>query len=222
MNRVNVIVWGLVAGVVLLIAAYETRSEEKAKALERVQSTVQAVTGHDHDHGMSADMAHQHLWAAVTDAVCVLHPTKDNKAHGWVRFSQSGDKVVITAQIEGLTPNSEHGFHIHEYGDCSAPDATSAGPHYNPEGHKHGAPDASNRHAGDLGNIKADENGVARLDVTVDNITIAGTKAPIVGRAVIVHAKADDLKTQPTGDAGGRIACGVIGIAKSTAPEPAR
>lgn len=207
MKRMNFVVWGLAAAVLLVIAC-DTHSEEKPEAAHATAT---------HDHASMDAMHHKNPWASVTDAVCVLHPTKDQKAHGWVRFTQEGAKVKVVANIEGLEPNSEHGFHIHEYGDCSAPDAASAGSHYNPEGHQHGAPGASNRHAGDLGNIKADEHGVAHVEVTVDNISIAGTMAPVIGRAMIVHAKADDLKTQPTGDAGGRIACGVIGIAKSAA-----
>lgn len=155
--------------------------------------------------------------AAITDAIAVLHPTTGNTAHGWVRFTQDGHNVKIVSQIEGLEPNSEHGFHIHEYGDCSAPDATSAGGHYNPGGHQHGAVDAKERHAGDMGKIKADAKGVAHVDVTVDNITINGAEAPILGRGVIVHAKPDDY-SQPVGNAGARIACGVIGVAKPATP----
>jgi Cu-Zn family superoxide dismutase len=167
-----------------------------------------------HDH---AAMMHMSAWDSVTSAVAVLHATKDQKAHGWVRFTQEGAKVKVVAHVEGLEPNSTHGFHIHEFGDCTSDDGSSAGGHYNPEGHKHAGPGTASRHAGDLGNIKADDKGVAQLEVTVDNISVAGMKDPIIGRAVIVHAKADDIKSQPTGDAGGRIACGVIGVAKAAA-----
>jgi Cu-Zn family superoxide dismutase len=88
----------------------------------------------------------------------------------------------------------------------------SAGGHYNPEGHQHGLPEAENRHAGDLGNIQADDQGKAHYEISVTNISVSGAKNPIIGRSVIVHAKVDD-GSQPTGNAGGRIACGVIGIA---------
>jgi len=151
---------------------------------------------------------------AMNHAICVLGPTEGNTAHGVVRFSEEGGKVMITGDIEGLTPNSEHAIHIHEFGDCSAPDGTSAGGHYNPEGHEHGLPTTEMRHAGDLGNLKSDASGKAHFELTVDNISIAGPKNPIIGHAIIVHAKMDD-GGQPTGNAGGRIACGVIGIAKS-------
>ncbi|MGE0130292.1 MAG: superoxide dismutase family protein [Blastocatellales bacterium] len=145
-------------------------------------------------------------------AVAVLHPTDGNKVHGTVTFAKAGDKVKVTAHIEGLTPG-KHGFHIHEWGDCSSKDGSAAGGHFNPAMAPHGAPDAAKRHAGDLGNIEANQDGVAHVEFTDPVMTLGGPKS-IIGRGVIVHAKADDLKTQPTGDAGGRLACGVIGIAK--------
>src|SRR5262249_19589074 len=112
--------------------------------------------------------------------------------------------------------NSEHGFHVHEFGDVSAQDGMSTGGHYNPEGaaHQHAGLDSPTRHAGDLGNVKADGSGKATVDVTVDNISVAGTKDPIIGRGLVLHANADDLKTQPSGNAGARIAVAVIGIGK--------
>jgi len=150
--------------------------------------------------------------ATPNQAVAVLHPTAGQKCHGVVRFTEAGDSVKVVADVEGLTPGQKHAFHIHQYGDCSSPDGMSAGGHYNPEGHQHGLPDAESRHAGDLGNLQADDQGKAHYEITVSNITIMGTKNPIIGRGVIVHAKVDD-GSQPVGNAGGRIACGVIGIA---------
>jgi superoxide dismutase, Cu-Zn family len=114
----------------------------------------------------------------------------------------------------GLTPNTTHGFHIHEKGDLSAPDLGSAGAHYNPESHPHAGPDAPMRHAGDLGNVTSDAQGHVQKELTVDNISIGGAKNDILGKSVIVHAKADDLKSQPSGDAGGRVAGGVIEMKK--------
>ncbi len=152
--------------------------------------------------------------AEPTTAVAVLHPTKGNQTTGVVHFqSEAGGKVRVIATVEGLAPNSVHAIHIHEFGDCTAPDATSAGGHYNPEGHPHALPDKKERHAGDLGNLRADAQGKAMLDLTVDNITINGSKNPVAGRGVIVHEKMDD-GSQPVGNAGGRISCGVIGLAK--------
>jgi Cu-Zn family superoxide dismutase len=150
--------------------------------------------------------------AQASQAVAVLSPTQGQHCHGVVHFIQEGDSVKVVADLEGLNPGQKHAFHIHQFGDCSAPDGMSAGSHYNPEGHKHGLPDSEERHAGDLGNVQADDQGKAHYEIKVNNITINGTKNPIVGHAVIVHAKIDD-GSQPVGNAGGRIACGVIGIA---------
>ncbi len=147
-----------------------------------------------------------------TKAVAVLHPTKNSKVEGTVTFTKSRDGVKIVANLTGLTPG-KHGFHIHEYGDCSSPDGKSAGGHFNPAKAPHAGHDMTPRHVGDLGNIEADSAGKAHLKLTDKLMTMSGENS-IIGRGVIVHEKADDLKTQPTGDAGGRVACGVIGIAK--------
>jgi Cu-Zn family superoxide dismutase len=159
-----------------------------------------------------SDKVHAQAWSSVKQAIAVLHPTAGNKCHGQVRFTQDGDKVKVEATIEGLTPGQKHAIHIHQYGDCSAADGMSAGGHYNPESHPHGLPESDKRHAGDLGNLQADSDGKVHYEITVSNISVAGTKNPIIGRGVIVHAKPDD-GGQPVGNAGGRIACGVIGVA---------
>jgi len=143
-------------------------------------------------------------------AICVLYPTEGNSVSGTVTFSREGDDVKIVAEVEGLEPG-KHGFHIHEFGDCSAPDGTSAGGHYNPEGTMHGGPEDEVRHVGDLGNIEAGEDGTARLEMTDHMISLHGEHS-IIGRAVVIHAGEDDLTSQPTGAAGARLACGVIGI----------
>lgn len=150
--------------------------------------------------------------AEPTKAIAVLHATAGSSVTGTVTFTADGDSVKVVADISGLTPG-KHGFHIHEFGDCSSADGKAAGGHFNPTNHHHGAPDASDRHEGDLGNIEADASGKAHIDITDKVLKMTGAES-IIGHAVIVHEKADDLKTQPTGDAGGRLACGVIGIAK--------
>ena len=147
-----------------------------------------------------------------TKAICVLHPTEGNKVNGTVTFSTTNKGVRVIAEVHGLTPG-KHGFHVHEFGDCSAPNGTSAGGHFNPEHMKHGAPSDSKRHAGDLGNLDANEEGIARLEFTDTGLTLSGPFS-IIGYSVIIHAGEDDLKSQPTGNAGARVACGVIGIAK--------
>ena len=152
------------------------------------------------------------MGGATEKAVAVLHPTEGSKVAGTITFTKAGGGVKISGQINGLTPG-KHGFHVHEFGDCSAPDGTSAGGHFNPTGQPHAAPTESARHAGDLGNVTADASGKATVDYTDTHATLDGAGG-VVGRGLIVHAKEDDLKTQPTGDAGGRLACGVIGVAK--------
>jgi Cu-Zn family superoxide dismutase len=150
--------------------------------------------------------------APVTRAVAVLQPLKDSKVQGTITFTQEKDGVHVLAKLSGLEPGM-HGFHVHELGDCSAPDGTSAGGHYNPKGEPHGAPTDAHRHTGDLGNVEASAEGTATLDWVDPNVALSGERS-VLGRGVIVHAKKDDLKTQPTGDAGARVACGVIGAAK--------
>lgn len=147
----------------------------------------------------------------VMQAVAVLNPTSGNMVKGVVHFTQVGGKVKIEADVEGLKPG-KHGFHIHQYGDCSAPNGTSAGGHYNPDGYPHAGPDKKERHMGDMGNLDADASGRAHYERLDDYIVLNGPKS-IIGRGVIVHAGEDDLMSQPTGNAGSRVACGVIGIA---------
>jgi Cu-Zn family superoxide dismutase len=139
--------------------------------------------------------------------VANVEPTQGNTARGEVRFYRSGTGVRVTATFEGLTPGT-HGFHLHETGDCSAPDAMSAGAHYNPAGAPHGAPEAAAaaRHMGDLGNVEAGADGKAAYE-RVDNVLVYEN---LKGLAVLVHASADDLASQPAGNAGARIGCGVI------------
>jgi Cu-Zn family superoxide dismutase len=146
-------------------------------------------------------------------ATASLAPTKGNQAAGNVGFVQKGDKVVVDARITGLTPGL-HGFHIHEKGDCTAPDAMSAGAHFNPRKAPHAGPDDAQRHAGDLGNLSANADGVAVYHAEITGISVDTTDDSIIGRAVIVHANADDLRTQPAGNAGARLACGLISKGK--------
>jgi len=166
--------------------------------------------------GGCATMEHADQFEDITKAVAVLHPTQGNNVRGTIYFERVTHKDTrVTGTITGLTPNGTHAIHVHEYGDCTAPDATSAGGHYNPQGHHHALPDEdTQRHAGDLGNLRADANGKATIDITVGTMTPAGVHHPVIGRAVIIHADSDKgLAKQPTGAAGGRIACGVIGVA---------
>jgi len=143
-------------------------------------------------------------------ATATLEPRSGSSVKGTLTFTQVTDVVRVTGQITGHTKGPK-GFHIHEKGDCSDDKAMSAGGHFNPAKHKHGGPYDPVRHAGDLGNINFDADGVAKINLAVGDISVSSSKPDgIIGRAVVVHAVTDDLKTDPTGNAGGRVACGVI------------
>jgi superoxide dismutase, Cu-Zn family len=152
----------------------------------------------------------QSIPADAPRATASLQPTKGSKVGGTVTFVQLRDKVRVMGTITGLNPNAEVGFHVHEAGDCSSGDGMSAKGHFNPHGKPHGHHASGNRHAGDLPMLKADGNGVARIEQDVDIITVAPGPASVVGRGLIVHVQPDDYKTQPTGNAGARSACAVI------------
>ncbi len=150
--------------------------------------------------------------AEVNKAIAVLQPAEGKNVSGIVTFTREDNGIKIVADIKGLK-QGRHGFHIHEFGDCSAADFSSAGGHFNPMQTKHGAPTDKERHPGDFGNIEADASGNVHFEWTDSVITFSGVHS-ILGHAVVVHEKEDDLSSQPSGDAGGRVACGVIGIAK--------
>lgn len=141
-----------------------------------------------------------------------LSPTAGNQAEGTVVFVEQAEGVRVIADLKGLSPG-KHGFHVHEKGDCSAPDASSAGGHFAPGGSPHGSPDnpPSARHAGDLGNIEAGADGRARYERLDTVLQLRGTES-IIGKAVVVHAGPDDLTSQPAGNSGPRVACGVIAL----------
>jgi Cu-Zn family superoxide dismutase len=147
--------------------------------------------------------------AQAQTATATLAPTAGNSATGSVTFVQKGDKVTVAAKVTGLAPGG-HGFHIHEKGDCSAPDATSARGHFNPTGKAHGNPESPDHHAGDMPMLQADASGNASLTAELTGISIGSGATDIIGKSVIVHKDADDYKTQPTGNSGARLACGVI------------
>lgn len=155
----------------------------------------------------SAPSANQATTGTVV-GTAMLSPASGSNVRGMVTFIRVKEGVRVAARITGLTPG-KHGFHVHEKGDCSAPDASSAGGHFNPTAMPHGGPTGHERHVGDFGNLEADESGNALYSKVFPGLTFEGASS-IAGRALIVHAKADDLKTQPTGDAGGRVACGII------------
>lgn len=129
---------------------------------------------------------------------------------GSMHLSEHNGKLRLSGTVAGLEPNSEHGFHIHEKGDCSAEDASSAGGHFNPGASPHGSFSAAVHHAGDLPSLKADAKGVAKIDVVLSGVTLGDGPNSIRGRSLVVHGKADDFTTQPSGNSGPRVACGAI------------
>lgn len=143
-------------------------------------------------------------------ASAVLDATKGNAVSGSVSFTQQANGVLVSGEVRGLAANKEHGFHIHDKGDCSSGDGMSTGGHFNPLSKAHGAHEHSEHHAGDLVSLKADANGVARFSYEATGISVGSGITDVIGRGLIVHRDADDFKTQPTGNAGPRVACAVI------------
>jgi len=171
--------------------------------------TASAAWSQEHPAEHPKEHPKEHPAMTVAKAVAVLNPTQGNTAKGVVTFTQEPGGVHVVAKFTGV-PKGVHGFHIHEFGDCSAPDGTSAGSHFNPTNMSHAGRDAEKRHMGDMGNVTADEQG----NVTLDYVDKYLVLASLLGRGMILHANPDDMTTQPTGNAGGRIACGVIGVGK--------
>ncbi len=150
--------------------------------------------------------------ATTRSAKAVVSPTAGNKVHGVVTFTKVKNGVRVVADIEGLTPG-KHGFHIHQFGDCSDLKGKSAGGHFNPEAVAHAGHNSKKRHVGDFGNLTADASGNAHLDFVDDLISFYGAHN-IIGRGIVIHGGADDLKSQPSGAAGPRVACGAIALSK--------
>lgn len=143
-------------------------------------------------------------------ATAQLGSTKGNTASGTVTFTQQGNAVLVAGEVRGLAPGKEHGFHVHDKGDCSSGDGMSTGGHFNPTGKPHGAHGQGEQHTGDLVSLRADANGVAKFSYTSTSISVGSGVTDVIGRGLIVHRDPDDYKTQPTGNAGPRLACAVI------------
>lgn len=147
--------------------------------------------------------------AHAQSAVAALDPTAGNSAKGTIDFEQHGDKVFVNAKVSGLAPGA-HGFHVHEKGDCSSSDGMSAGGHFNPTAKPHGNPASAEHHVGDMPALVADASGNATFQGDLAPMSVGAGVTDIVGKAVIVHKDADDYATQPTGNSGARVTCGVI------------
>lgn len=161
--------------------------------------------------GTNAESPVEHGQSDSKAATVELSPTEGNQASGQLQLEVEGSDVRLSGTVEGLTPGAKHGFHIHAVGDCSALDASSAGPHFSPGEEPHGRPGHGEHHLGDMTNLQADDAGRATVDQTVTGAKLGdGSPHDLVGKAVVVHAAEDDYETQPAGDSGARIACGVI------------
>jgi Cu-Zn family superoxide dismutase len=182
-----------------LLAACGKRDEAVAPAADTADTPATTVTPAPADA------------PAPDTASAQLGPTQGQTAAGTLTLTAEGDSLRISGTLQGLAPNGEFGFHIHEKGDCSAPDASSAGGHFNPANAQHGNPQGGPHHAGDMLNAKSDAAGVAQVDaVSSGTSLVSGQPNDVHGKAIVVHEKADDYATQPSGNSGARIACGVI------------
>jgi Cu-Zn family superoxide dismutase len=200
MNRIgSLVVSSLIVCTALAFAGCNSaKDKDKDSARDQQVSSTKMQGG-----GQTAAVTIRPSKAAATQ------PANTNVTGNVTFTQQPNDNVHVVADLTGLSPG-KHGFHIHDKGDLSDPQLTSAGPHYNPTGAHHGGPNTTPHHAGDLGNVVADDSGNAHLDTTLSGLKVSD----ILGRSVIVHAKEDDLKTDPAGNSGGRIAGGVIEAAK--------
>jgi superoxide dismutase, Cu-Zn family len=148
-------------------------------------------------------------------ATAQLQPTRGSAVSGTVTFVQQGDMVVVSGEVTGLKPNAEHGFHVHDKGDCSSGDGMSAGGHFNPLSAAHGGHHTTTHHVGDLPSLETNASGIARFYFESTSIAVGTGDSNIVGRSLIVHRDPDDFTTQPTGNAGPRLACAVISLPQS-------
>lgn len=183
-----------------IVGCSQSEAPKDTSAPSTTASTQEATTPPSYSQAAAGSAHRVNLKAALGGDVA-----------GALDLVSSDGAVVITGLVTGLKPESEHGFHIHEKGDCSSPDFKSAGEHFNPTSEPHGNPSAAPHHRGDIPNLRANNEGKADVNARVEGVTL-GDKGPndIVGRAIIVHEKLDDYQTQPAGNSGDRMSCGVI------------
>ena len=185
--------WMLLGAACAALAGCETVKDTSHSVGNAVESGWNSVFG---ENGASAEAD--------------MKPTQGYAASGRIKFTQRGQVVHVTVDLSGLSPNTEHGFHIHEKGDCSTSDGMSAGGHFNPEGVAHGSFEHPPHHAGDLPSLKADARGEVRASFDIGTLSVGAGPSDIIGRGVIVHRDPDDFKSQPAGNSGPRVACGIV------------
>jgi superoxide dismutase, Cu-Zn family len=190
---------GLAIGLILVLAAC---SREQPEGAPRAPEPATAAP------------AEKTTAPAAPEAVAQIAPTQGNTVSGSLALASAPQGVHITGSVQGLKPDAEFGFHVHEKGDCSAPDGSSAGGHFNPTQAQHGNPASGAHHAGDMLNIRSSAEGVAQIDTTAAGTTLHGDPTTdLMGKAIVVHESPDDYTTQPSGNSGKRVACGVIAAA---------
>jgi Cu-Zn family superoxide dismutase len=192
----------------------ETRSVDQENTNERsVDNTVGANVTSDTTNGMTMADGNGAMMAAGKTAEATISSASGSGLTGRAVFTETGGAVRVVITVENATPGT-HAVHLHQNGDCSKPDATSAGAHWSPDNKPHGKRGEGQHHAGDMPNMEVGQDGKGKLELTVNEWKIGGSdeKANIINKAIIVHAKADDYKTQPSGNAGDRIGCGVVAM----------
>ncbi|MEI6457546.1 MAG: superoxide dismutase family protein [Pseudomonadota bacterium] len=152
------------------------------------------------------------LSPAKPGATATLESRSGSMVTGTATFTAGREGLVLHVVLQGLPPGSEHGLHIHDKGDCTAPDAMSAGGHFNPAGAVHGRPGLGAHHLGDLGAVVADSEGKVAAEISLSELTLAAGPQTVVGHSLVVHRDRDDYVSQPAGNAGPRVACGVIAV----------
>lgn len=199
----------LVAGVAMVVYGCDSGNKKETEKKEMEKNVAETFGDKpQNDKGAGDQTKNAPNMKHITRAFCVVNAKGDSEVVGAITFAEADGGVRIIADVGGLKPG-KHGFHIHEHGDCSAPDASSAGGHFNPTNKKHGGPDSAERHVGDLGNIEANTQGLAHYD-RVDKVISLNGPDSIIGKSIVIHSDEDDLVTDPAGNSGKRIGCGEI------------
>lgn len=205
MNRTCYLSLALVASLVLALGCDSMKKNNSGTSMKSDRNDPNSMR-----NKMNANAPARMAVAMIKPSKAATTQPANSNVTGTITFTQMGDSVTVAVNLTGLEPNSTHGIHLHEKSDMSDPALMSVGPHFNPEGHKHGGPNSPMAHAGDLGNITADANGNVNTEMTVKGITLDTGTMGVVGRTIMIHAKADDLKSDPAGNSGMRVAGGGV------------
>ncbi|HYO16765.1 MAG TPA: superoxide dismutase family protein [Thermoanaerobaculia bacterium] len=209
MNRLKIVGMLCLAAVLALGAGCQRKGEEEGRGTNAQENTAIPTAA---EEPSSTTPATGTPAGGPSSATATLQGAPGDDISGTVTFHATDDGVHVVAEVQGVDGAGKHGFHVHENGQCDHQGEThfsSAGGHFNPTGVEHACPPTDPRHAGDLGNIEVGANGSARMELAVTGLSLSGPNS-VIGKAIILHANPDDCKTQPTGNAGDRLACGVV------------